>query len=231
MKKTASRLAVAAVLLSSAALQPLYAQPQPAAPPTPTYGAQAGQIATDLTAVLKSLNLTEAQKTQIKAIADKYRPQVRAIATNKALTTDQKHTQLQALRAAARAEIDAVLTPVQKAKMKALRATLEQELKALVARIGDELNLTSDQKSKIQAIAGDARIQAAAIVSDPALMRRQKAQQLQALRAATRACIRAILDESQRNRLDAITAEIRAEIQKRVSSWRANGGMGMGLML
>jgi len=69
----------------------------------------------------KKLNLTDAQKAQIKSIMKEQRPKVRAIRQDNSLTPEQKKAKLQALRKETQEKIAAILTPEQKEKMKELR--------------------------------------------------------------------------------------------------------------
>lgn len=228
-KKTIFKSLTLAVALAGAPLlaSPLQAQPTIRQPAPPSYSAQVGEIASGVTTALSNLDLTEAQKAQIKAIGTKYAPQVRAIIADKTTSKEQKRAALQTLRVAARAEVNTILTPAQRVKVKALRALVESEIKALVARISDEVNLTESQRTEIRAILQDAHLQASAIVTDEALSRLQKRESLQSLGATTRAAIGALLTGSQPNQLEAIAKEIRAELQKRLLEWRQNGGAGL----
>ncbi len=231
-------LASASMLTISAVFGSLMAQPplpqsraaRSGATSQTSYGAEAGKIADEVMAALKSLNLSDAQKAQLKAIGAKYAPQVRAVATDKSLTKEQKSAQLTALRLAARAEASAVLTPPQQAKLKGLKLLVEGQVTALLTEIGQELDLTDVQKQEIKSILADARIQAAAIISDPSLSRLQKRTQLQALAARTRHDIAALLTGSQPDQLEAIAKQIRDAVQSRVQIWRNSGGLGFGLM-
>lgn len=225
-------LLAGACVLVGASLQPVHAQPRsaPSVTRTPSYGAQAGKIADSIEAGIKGLNLTPEQKEALKAIAAKYAPQVRAIVTDKSLTREQKRSRMEALRAAARAEAEAVLTPAQKAKIQALRAAAESQIQALVARIAEEIDLTEEQKAQIQEIMTDARTQAAAIFSNTALSRMQKAQQLRSLSTTTRTAIKGVLEGSQAAQWEKISNEIRTELRKRFEKLRSSGGFGLGLL-
>jgi Spy/CpxP family protein refolding chaperone len=71
---------------------------------------------------LKELNLTDAQKTQIKAIMEKSRPQMKALRENTTLDRAAKREQKKAIMQATGAQIRAILTAEQRAKFDTLQA-------------------------------------------------------------------------------------------------------------
>lgn len=76
----------------------------------------------------EDLNLTEEQKTKIKAIMEQQRPQLEALRDDKTLTPEQRREKHQELREQLRAKIDAVLTPEQLEKAKQRRAEARERI-------------------------------------------------------------------------------------------------------
>lgn len=229
LKMTARTMVLASALIAipvagRLVMQPAFAQA------SGDYGKTAGKIADVAMAGAKSLNLTDAQKSQLKAIGQKYAPQIRAIATNSSLSSEEKKTQLAALRVSVKAEVDAVLTPKQKAQLAALRASVQKQVAALIAKIADELDLTEQQTASIKSILMDARLAGAAIVTDPSASRADKRSSLSALRIKTRGEAMAVLTPEQQSQLEAILNQIRPALMQRAASWRSSGGLGLGLM-
>ncbi|MGI4788672.1 MAG: Spy/CpxP family protein refolding chaperone [Janthinobacterium lividum] len=77
-------------------------------------GARLKKLATEL-------NLTDAQKAQMKPILMSARQQSKAIKDNTALSDADRKAQLKDLRKSTRTQMMAVLTPAQRAQLKAIR--------------------------------------------------------------------------------------------------------------
>ncbi len=69
----------------------------------------------------QQLQLTESQREQMKAIHQNGRTQRTAIVSNEQLSASEKETKLKALKQEQQQKVDALLTPEQRAKAKALR--------------------------------------------------------------------------------------------------------------
>jgi Spy/CpxP family protein refolding chaperone len=93
-----------------------------AGPPAGRLGAEAGQGR--MKSVLASLNLTPAQKAQMRSIQKADKPQIKAIMTNTSLTAEQKRAEAMPIRKAERKQMLGILTPSQK-------ATLKSEMQAM----------------------------------------------------------------------------------------------------
>ena len=112
-------IALAALSLALAApLAPSFAQTPPSAPPMHgPHGGGGGR----LKKLAAELNLTDAQKAQMKPILMSSRQQMRAIQADTTLTPDAKAAKLKGLRKSTRQQTMAVLTPDQRAKLKSIR--------------------------------------------------------------------------------------------------------------
>ena len=109
---------LAALCLTLAApLAPSFAQ---TAPPAPAHGPHGGGGGC-LKKLASELNLTDAQKAQMKPILMNNRQQMRAIQADTTLTPDAKMAKMKALRKSTRQQTMAVLTPDQRAKLKSIR--------------------------------------------------------------------------------------------------------------
>jgi len=85
--------------------------------------------------------------------------------------TDQQKTQMRQIREATRAQIDSILTPEQRDKIKATREQREQN-----RQVWSSLNLTEDQKAQIKRIREESRQKMQAILTQ------EQQQQLQQMR-------------------------------------------------
>lgn len=106
-------LAMAALSLSvlslAAPLAPVLAQP----PPSMMHGPHSGQMP-------NPLGITNAQKARMQPILAKARQQVMALQGNTALSPAARTAKMQALQKSVSAQMMALLTPAQRAKMKAM---------------------------------------------------------------------------------------------------------------
>lgn len=227
---------VASTLLFVPVVATVVATPTMARTPSTNYGQKAGQIADAFTSALQSLNLSDAQKTELKAIAQKYAPQARSIMADKSLSQTQKKTQLSALHVSAEAEVNAALTPKQEAQLKALKAATKQQVMALLAQISAELKLTPDQVANLKSILQNARSEGMSLAFKPGPesaqghVWQQRRAALAPLRTKVRGQVETVLTPEQTSKLAAIMNQIRPELLKRANKWRSNGGLGLGLI-
>ncbi len=75
----------------------------------------------------QELGLTEAQKTQMKALRKEFAPKRKAIREDKSLSPVQKRAQMKALNASFEARVNAILTPEQRTKLAAMIAQRRQQ--------------------------------------------------------------------------------------------------------
>ncbi len=68
-----------------------------------------------------ALGLTDAQKAQIKPILQGARQQAQALKANTTLTPEARKAQMKELARSTRQQVMAILTPAQRAKMKAMK--------------------------------------------------------------------------------------------------------------
>lgn len=122
--------------LAAVALAPLArAEDQPATPPTPDapatpppgqpggpgqHGHRGGMRGDHLKMLSEKLNLTDAQRTQVKAILSAAEPQMKALRDNESLSEEDRRTQFQAMRKSTHDQIRALLTPEQQATFDAM---------------------------------------------------------------------------------------------------------------
>ncbi len=76
--------------------------------------------------------------------------------------------------------------------------TIDEQVKVLA----QELKLNDDQQGKIKTVLVDQRQQAATVIGDNTLAREDKVQKIRALREATIAKVRDLLNDDQKKRLD-----------------------------
>ncbi len=162
--------------------------------------------ATRLQHMAQYLNLTDDQKAKIQPILQNEAEQLKAIRSDTSLTADQRHAKVQEIRKASRAQIEPILTPDQVAKLKASmkeaahhRGMRHGGMNAggPLAWMSENLNLTDDQKSKIQPLFTNQRTQVQAIRQDASLTDEQKHTKIAELRKSTHQQLMAILTPEQ----------------------------------
>ncbi|MDR3710995.1 MAG: hypothetical protein P4L33_22055 [Capsulimonadaceae bacterium] len=135
--------------------------------------------------VFEQLNLTDAQKAQVKQILTDAKTQAKAAKDDTSLSPADLKTKVGQIHKDAQAAILALLTDEQKAKLKQIRET--QGAAASEAKLSgnlDYLNLTESQKDQLTKITGEAKDSVAAINADTTLANDQKTAKITDIRAA-----------------------------------------------
>jgi Spy/CpxP family protein refolding chaperone len=136
----------------------------------------------------RELDLTGAERARIKTILKKTHQSVVAIRNDSSLSPADRKEKIQAARKDARQEIRTVLTPEQRAKLKALR---------------QEIGLTDAQRAQIKTIFQQARRDVRSIRHDAALSPAARREKVQAARKDARHQMLAVLTPEQRAKLKA----------------------------
>ena len=167
------------------------------------------------------LGLSAAQKEQMKNLNEKYKSQHEAIRNNASLTQDQKKEQMKDLREKQQTEMKALLTTEQRTKWEAQKEKREQQWKdrkkdkAVGTNKGfhngekgnkgvmmDDMNLTTDQQSKIKGLREERFTKMKAIKENSSLTETQKRDQLKALNDDIQKRQKAILTPDQQKKWD-----------------------------
>lgn len=142
--------------------------------------------------MMKDLNLTDAQKTQLKSIREAEKKDAEALKAQGNATPEQR----KAVHEKYRSQLDAVLTPEQREQMKNEMKAHRMDSTGRGGRgfdrkgdrfgnaapfIKEDLNLTADQQTKLKSYADDFRIKAKDIRANSSLTDEQKKEQLRTL--------------------------------------------------
>jgi Spy/CpxP family protein refolding chaperone len=168
------------------------------------------------------LNLSADQKTRFQAIKEDYKKQSQELKNNTTLSQEQKQARRKELHLQHKAQASAILTPAQREQAEKMKAEWKTEGKAgksnkdKGARKGDaagragksfgmqqELNLTQDQKTKMQQIRTDYRSKFEALRNDKALTQEQKRAKMQELMQAQQAQMKSVLTKEQAEKMEA----------------------------
>jgi len=156
--------------------------------------------------MMKELNLSDAQKSQVKAIREDHRKQMQALKQNDKMTVKELKDRKEAIRKDEKAKIDGLLTSEQKAKMADLKVQREAREKVhydkKMVEMKSKLSLTDDQVARLKSLheSNDAKMKS--IKEDQTLNRDAKKQQLEALRNKAQEERKTILNADQLKKME-----------------------------
>jgi len=157
----------------------------------------------------QQLNLSDQQKSQIQGFKQAERQQAASIKDNASLTPEQKREQFQQLRKSTHQQVLGVLTPEQQQQMKAFREQHKGMRRGMGAMA--RLNLTDDQRAKIQPILQSSQQQAQAVRGDTTLTQEQKQAKLREIHQGAMSQVKSLLTPEQ---------------QQQMQEWRHHRGRG-----
>jgi Spy/CpxP family protein refolding chaperone len=167
----------------------------------------------------KELNLTDAQKQQVKALNEEYKGKMKALRSNDDAKLGDVKKQSRALREEQRAKMQNILTAEQKAKMAELKEKRKSAEKAKGAKrfeqMQKDLSLTADQSAKLKAQNEQFRTQAEAIKNNSSLSREQKKEQFKALSEQRKESMKSILTAEQLQKMKAKRNEFKGKRDKK----------------
>jgi Spy/CpxP family protein refolding chaperone len=161
------------------------------------------------------LNLTDDQKARLTPIVQNEAEQARAIRQDTSLTPEQRRAKMKELRQSTRTQIEPILTAEQKEKMdtfarrgKAMRGSkgMGTDTGRHMDRLSQKLNLTDEQKSKLQPLFEEHRKQMQSLRQDTSLTPEQKRAKLKELRQANHQQMMSVLTPEQQQKLEQMRA-------------------------
>lgn len=159
---------------------------------------------------MKDLNLTEAQKTQMKASRVEYKAQMDQLKAQN-LPEAQFNERRKALHAAQKAKVESILTAEQKAKMAEQRKNHEGKGKfegknkdggKNYDKMKEKLSLTDDQAAKLKAQRQAMKAQKDAIKNDQSLSKEAKKEKMMALKTDAKQQRNSILTAEQIKKME-----------------------------
>jgi len=153
---------------------------------------------------LKDLNLTDAQKADLKKSNEALKAKMQAL-KNQDLPAEEKQKQMQAIKAERQANLDKILTPEQKAtleKNKAEKKEDKMEKKTEKAtKVKAELGLTDEQAAKMKANAAENRTKIQEIRNNSTLTEDQKKAQIKEVMKSAKQENKEILTPEQQQKM------------------------------
>ncbi len=135
---------------------------------------------------MKDLNITDAQKTQMKAIREDFKKQMDLLKQNQNMSMKEFNDRKEALQKDQKAKMEALLTPEQKEKMAQQKIQFEADRKTMLekqmAEMKTKLSLTDDQVKKLNAQHEALEIKMKAIREDQSLNQESRKEKMTTLR-------------------------------------------------
>lgn len=161
--------------------------------------------------MMKDLNLTEAQKAQLKTSREANKAKMEALNKQDNLTVKEMRERKMALMQEQKAQMESILTAEQKAKIAADKATMGERRKNMDGQRGEamkeKLGLTNDQAAKLKAHNEATHSKIKAIQDSQNLTMDQKKTQIKALKDASKAERKNILTAEQIQKMDEMKKE------------------------
>lgn len=162
--------------------------------------------------MMKDLNLTDAQKAQMKANMQESRNQMKELKQNDKITVKEMKEKRKALHDQQKAKMQALLTAEQKSKLEASKANMQAKRSEMDAKRMEEmktkLSLSNEQAAKLKAHNESVHARLKTLKDDQSLSAEAKKQQMKAIKDAAKVERKNILT---------------AEQLKKMEEWRKEG--------
>lgn len=156
---------------------------------------------------LKGVNLTEAQKAQLKQLHEAQQQEMKAVKDNGSLSQDQAKAQRKAIHEKYRAQMQSILTPEQKTQMQQMKQKGGHRKGGFEGRRGEggqafqDLNLSEDQKGKMASLRTSFQAKREEIRNNKSLTEEQKREQYKALAQQQQEQFKAVLTPEQQQKM------------------------------
>ena len=160
----------------------------------------------DKAMMFKNLNLSDAQKQQVKSMNENFKNKMQALKKNDNMTVKDFRLQKEALMAERKTNFQSILTHEQKNKIeqnkKDMMAKHSQMHEKRMEKMKTELSLTNDQVAKMKAQREAFKAKAETIKNDQSLTQDQKKDQFMTLRKEQKENFKSILTADQQKKLE-----------------------------
>jgi Spy/CpxP family protein refolding chaperone len=143
---------------------------------------------------MEKLSLTETQQSQMKSLREALGQEMQALRANESLTVKEQRDQRERLMQDHRRQIQSLLTSEQKQQLQAAQTSARNEK---LARMSSRLNLSPDQKKKVEALHAEGWQKMEAIRDNPALDRLARQEALKEVQTTMREQTKQVLSPEQ----------------------------------
>lgn len=158
---------------------------------------------------IEKLNLTDAQKTQLKSINEDFKQRMQDLKKSDNITVKEQHEKREALVAEHQQKVNAILTPDQQSKLAASKQDFKQKggfhkggaREGRFEQLSKDLNLTPEQTTKVQDLNQGLRTKMQDIRNNSSLTQEQKKEQVKDLMKKHREDIQSLLTQEQKQQL------------------------------
>ncbi|MEO7768748.1 MAG: hypothetical protein ABIS01_15060 [Ferruginibacter sp.] len=161
--------------------------------------------------MFKELNLTTAQKEQLKAGKENTKKQLSELRKNEDITVREFKARKAAILEADKAGVAKVLTVEQKNQLAQNRLKFKEKREEFAAKrlekMKTKLNLSDDQVAKIKADRETSKAKVKAVMENNQISQAEKKEQLMALRQAQKNNFKQVLTPEQINKMEALKKE------------------------
>ena len=151
--------------------------------------------------MMKELNLTDAQKEQMKTQRESFRKQFEELKKNDNITVKEWKGKMEGLRKEQKTKMDAILTSEQKIKMEKLKvegkARHEEMRKQMAEKMKTQLGLSADQSAKMDKTRAEMEQQMKTLREDKALTDEQRKDKMKDLMKQRKENMKSILTKEQ----------------------------------
>jgi Spy/CpxP family protein refolding chaperone len=156
--------------------------------------------------MMKELNLTEAQRSQMKDINKDFKTKMEDLKKQDNMTVKEFNSRKAALALERKNKVNALLTTEQKDKMEGMKKERQDKMKQMqtkhMDRMKAELNLSDDQSAKLKAKNEELGNKMMAIRNNSALTQDQKKDQMKALKEERKTYMESILTADQKKKME-----------------------------
>lgn len=150
---------------------------------------------------LKQLNLTDAQKEQMKTQRESFRKQMEELKKNDNITVKEWRGRMENLRKEQKTGMDKILTTDQKAQLEKMKgeqkAKREEHMKKGAERMKEHLGLTAEQSAKLDKSRKETGEKMKAIRENKSLSDEQKKEQVKEVMKKQKENMKSVLTEEQ----------------------------------
>jgi len=173
---------------------------------------------------MKDLNLSDAQKSQLKASREEYKSKMEALKSQENISVKEMKERRKALHLEQKTKMESILTADQKAKIESSRAAMAKDREQMGNKRAEEiktkLGLSNDQAAKLKAQNEATRSQLEALRADKSLTDDAKKAKAKEIKETAKKQREAILTAEQLEKMKSLKKEGRGKARGAKKEWK-----------